>query len=101
MKFYRKKLRAKSEYLIHDARGRKMDYETWSKKFKQLMKYLGWTDMSVHGCRHTCATLLHTFGVDGTDARFILGHTQLDIHDRVYQHVQAQKLIQAIDMIKI
>lgn len=101
MKFWRSHLRAKSDYLIHDARGRQMKYEIWANKFRKLMKYLEWEGMSIHGCRHTCATLLHTFGADGMDARFILGHTQIDIHERIYQHAQASKLIQAIDLIKI
>jgi len=101
MRFWRSHLRAKSEYLIHDARGRQMKYEIWANKFRKLMKYLQWEGMSIHGCRHTCATLLHTFGADGMDARFILGHTQIDIHERIYQHAQAEKLIQAIDLIKI
>ena len=101
IKFYRKRLRAKSDYLIHDARGRKVEYKDWAKKFKNLMKYLGWEGMSIHGCRHTCATLLHSFGANGMDARFILGHTQTDIHERIYQHVQVTKLIQAIDLIKL
>jgi len=101
MKFYRKKLRAKSEYLIHDARGRKMDYETWSKKFKQLMKHLGWTDMSVHGCRHTCATLLHTFGADIIDEKQLMGHCTEGIHERVYLHQNVANAVRAIDCIKI
>jgi len=69
MKFYRKRLRARSDYLIHDARGRQMEYEVWSKKFKKLMKYLEWEGMSIHGCRHTCATLLHTFGANIIDEK--------------------------------
>ena len=101
MRFWRSHLRAKSDYLIHDARGRQVEYKDWALKFKKLMKYLEWEGMSIHGCRHTCATLLHTFGADGMDARFILGHTQIDIHERIYQHAQASKLIQAIDLIKI
>lgn len=101
MKFWRSHLRAKSEYLIHDARGRQMKYEVWAAKFHKLMKYLQWEGMSIHGCRHTCATLLHTFGANDYDNRSILGHTQPDVNQRVYVHAEASKLIRAIDMIKI
>lgn len=101
MKFWRSHLRAKSDYLIHDARGRQMKYEVWSSKFHKLMKYLQWEGMSIHGCRHTCATLLHTFGANDYDNRAILGHTQPDVNQRVYVHAEAIKLIRAIDMIKI
>ena len=101
MKFWRSHLRAKSDYLIHDARGRQVPYEIWSTKFKKLMKHLEWEGMTIHGCRHTCATLMHTFGVDGHDNRSILGHTQLDINGRIYVHAEAIKLVQAIDMIKL
>ncbi len=101
MKFYRKRLRARSDYLIHDARGRQMEYEVWSKKFKKLMKYLEWEGMSIHGCRHTCVTLLHSFGADPYDSRAIVGHTQPDVSSRVYTHFQADAVIRAIDCIKI
>lgn len=101
MKFYRKHLRARSDYLIHDARGRQMEYEVWAKKFKNLMKYLEWEGMSIHGCRHTCATLLHTFGANIIDEKLILGHTLQDVHERIYLHAQLKTLIEAIDCIKI
>ena len=101
MRFWRSHLRAKSDYLIHDARGRQMKYEIWSAKFHKLMKHLEWEGMSIHGCRHTCVTLLHTFGADPYDSRAICGHTQPDVESRVYLHIQAQSLVKAIDLIKI
>ena len=100
MKFYRKRLRAKSEWLIHDSRGRKMDYETFSKKFKKLMRRFGWKGMSIHGCRHTLTTMLHSFGADPVTSRYILGHVQNDIHSRVYTHVVVADIHKAMACIK-
>ena len=101
MRFWRSHLRAKSDYLIHDARGRKMDYKDWVAKFKKLMQYLEWEGMTIHGCRHTCATLLHTFGANTIDEKNLMGHCTSDVHERVYLHQNVANAIRAIDCIKI
>ena len=78
-----------------------MEYTIWAKKFKSLMKHLGWTDMSVHGCRHTCATLLHTFGANIIDEKNLMGHCTEGVHERVYLHQSVANAVRAIDCIKI
>ena len=100
MKYYRKRLRARSDYLIHDARGRQMEYTVWAKKFSNLMKRFGWEGLSPHSARHSLITLLHSAGADETTSRYITGHViGDDIHTRVYTHIIVQDIIKAIDMI--
>lgn len=102
MKFYRKRLRARSDYLIHDARGRQVDYEIWSKKFKNLMKRFGWTDLTPHSCRHGLITWLHSVGADPYTTRSLCGHVVgNDIHSRIYLHIVVEDILRAIDLIKI
>lgn len=101
VKFYRKRLRAKSDYLIHDARGRQVEYEVWAKKFKNLMKRFGWEYLTPHSCRHGLVTWLHSVGADPYTARSIAGHVVGDdIHSRVYLHIVLRDIIAAIDLIK-
>ena len=101
LKFYRKRLRAKSDYLIHDARGRQVDYEIWAKKFKNLMKRFGWEYLTPHSCRHGLVTWLHSVGADPYTARSIAGHVVGDdIHSRVYLHIVLRDILAAIDLIK-
>lgn len=99
MKYYRKRLRAKSDYLIHDARGRQVDYGVYATKFKNLMKRFGWDGLSPHCARHTCSTLLHSAGADPVTSRRILGHVGTDIHERVYTHIILKDLLEAIDKV--
>lgn len=100
MKYFRKRLRAKSDYLIHDARGRKVEYSEYSTKFRNLMKRFGWEGMSPHCCRHTCASLLYSAGAETQTIKRILGHVQgSEVTERVYIHIQLADLHKAIDLI--
>ena len=100
MKYFRKRLRAKSDYLIHDARGRKIEYSEYSTKFRNLMKRFGWDGMSPHCCRHTCASLLYSAGAETQTIKRILGHVQgSEVTERVYIHIQLADLHKAIDLI--
>ena len=100
MKYFRKRLRAKSDYLIHDARGRKVEYSEYSTKFRNLMKRFEWDGMSPHCCRHTCASLLYSAGAETQTIKRILGHVQgSEVTERVYIHIQLADLHKAIDLI--
>lgn len=100
MKWFRKRLRAKSNYLIHDARGRQVGYSEYSTKFRNLMKRFGWEGLSCHCCRHTCATLLYSAGAKDQTIKRILGHVQgSTVTERVYIHIQVKDLLEAIDLI--
>ncbi|MDY5646887.1 MAG: site-specific integrase [Candidatus Onthovivens sp.] len=100
MKYFRKRLRAKSNYLIHDARGRQVGYSEYSTKFRNLMKRFNWEGLSCHCCRHTCATLLYSAGAKDQSIKRILGHVQgSTVTERVYIHIQLKDLLEAIDLI--
>ena len=99
IKFYRKRLRAKSDYLIHDARGRQMEYGEYSAKFKNLMRRFGWSGFSCHNCRTTCATLLHSAEADSLTIKRILGHSTTDITERHYISSLLPDFHRAIDKI--
>ena len=99
IKFYRKRLRAKSDYLIHDARGRQMEYGEYSAKFKNLMRRFGWSGFSCHNCRTTCATLLHSAEADSLTIKRILGHSTTDITQKHYISVLLPDYHRAIDKI--
>lgn len=100
MRFFRKRLRAKSDWLIHDKRGRKISYAEYTHKFKKCMDRFGWDGYSVHCTRHTCATMLHSAGADEQTTKRILGHVQgATVTERTYIHVQLEDLYKAIDLI--
>ena len=99
IKWYRKRLRAKSDWLIHDARGRQLTYEEYSRKFRNLMNRFGWKGFSCHNCRTTCATMLHSAEADMLTVKRILGHSTTDITERHYIRSLLPDYHRAIDKI--
>lgn len=67
--------------------------------FRPLMESLGWTH-TMHDLRHTCASLMKEAGVDDFYRKLILGHHINDLTDRVYTHVEIQRLLLEINKIK-
>ena len=48
--------------------------------------------LSAHACRHTCASILHSLGVDPYTLQSILGHTTLDMtHHYTHVHPSIQR----------
>lgn len=45
----------------------------------------------MHSCRHTCATLMQTAGVDIRDVQLYLGHTKIETTAK-YTHPDIEKL---------
>lgn len=56
---------------------------------------------TMHDTRHTCASLLKEYGCDDLYRKLILGHHIQDLTDRVYTHVEIQRLILEMDKIQI
>lgn len=78
---------------------REMDYEYFRRKhWSPLMKKLGMEQYTPHYCRHTCATMMRTAGVDEDIRKLILGHANGDITDR-YTHHPDIMLIKAMDSV--
>ena len=64
--------------------------------WKQLMLKLGMPQYTPYYCRHTCATMMRTAGVDEDIRKLILGHANGDITDR-YTHHPDSMLVEAMD----
>lgn len=54
-----------------------------------------------YDCRHTCASLLHSAGVDDYSIAKIMGHSQKGITKKVYIHKETEELVQAINLIDV
>lgn len=99
-KYVRKRMRAKSEYLLHDARGRKLKYEDYSVQFRNCMKRFEFKKITPHCCRHTLATMLNSAGADRLATQRILGHvTNAAGITSIYIHLQLTDLRKAMDLI--
>lgn len=61
-----------------------------------LMQQLGMEQYTPYYCRHTCATMMRTAGVDEDIRKLILGHANGDITDR-YTHHPDKMLVEAMD----
>lgn len=66
--------------------------------WKPLMVKLKMPEYTPYYCRHTCATMMRTAGVDEDIRKLILGHANGDITDR-YTHHPDIMLIQAMDKV--
>ena len=77
-----------------------LDSEVVSKAFTKLVKEAGFPDLTMHGLRHTHATILLEQGVNPKVVSERLGHasvaTTMDIYSHVLPDMQ-EKAAQAID----
>lgn len=64
--------------------------------WKPLMVKLKMPEYTPYYCRHTCATMMRTAGVDEDLRKLILGHANGDITDR-YTHHPDSMLVEAMD----
>lgn len=56
---------------------------------------------TLHDTRHTCASLLKEYGCDEFYRKLIMGHHIEDLTDRVYTHVDIQRLLLEMNKIAI
>lgn len=86
------------EYLIME-NGKPISYHHFKDyHMVPLMDSLGMKH-TLHDARHTCASLLKEYGCDDYYRKLILGHHIEDLTDRVYTHVEIQRLL--LEMNKI
>lgn len=88
------------EYLLHTPEGKHFDYRNYyDSYFTPLMEQLGMTQ-TPHCCRHTCISLLAEAEVDQTTIKKIVGHAgAMTLTERVYTHLDIEKLIEAVNRI--
>jgi integrase len=85
-------------HVVADELGMPVRPQWYSDLFDRLAKRAGLPRVVLHGARHTAASLLADLGVPDVAAAAWLGHTKVDV-TRGYQHVQAQRLAQASEVL--
>lgn len=76
-----------TDYLIQDGFGDKLNPSTFSSRLVRLEEKLNVSHVSVHGLRHTFATLLNAEGVDIAQISAELGHSNITTTLNTYTHV--------------
>lgn len=77
----------KTDYLIQDGFGNVINPQTLASRLSRLEKSKGLPHVTLHGLRHTYASLLHSQGVDMAMISQELGHSNLATTMNIYTHV--------------
>ncbi|QQY29223.1 tyrosine-type recombinase/integrase [Thomasclavelia ramosa] len=78
---------------------KKLTYSQYVKKYyKPFMNKLGLT-LTIHSCRHTCATMLCAMSVKIDIIRSILGHKNGSYYNNPYVIIDVKDLVAAINLI--
>lgn len=96
--YVKKLVKAGKEFLVTKLDGTQFSYHQFRDIFAELMKHIG-CKHTPHECRHTCASMLNSAGVNDVAIKRILGHTSGDITKDVYTHKTTKELIAAINCI--
>ena len=80
----------KVDYLIQDGFGNAPHPDTLSSRLKRLEKEKGLPLVSMHGLRHTYASLLNASGIDIARISAELGHSNLSTTANIYTHIFEQ-----------
>lgn len=73
-----------------------MPYDGFRRRFDAVMKIHG-MHHTPHECRHTCASMLDSAGVNDTAIKMILGHARRGVTKAVYTHKTLLELRKAVD----
>lgn len=76
-----------TEFLIQDGFGNPMSPSTFSNHIRYIEDAAGLPPVSVHGLRHTFATMLNSEGVDIARISAELGHSAIGTTLNIYTHV--------------
>ena len=77
----------KVDYLIQDGFGNALGVQALSSRLARLEKRKGLPNVTLHGLRHTYASLLHSQGVDMANISANLGHGNLTTTMNIYTHI--------------
>lgn len=77
----------KVDYLIQDGFGNAINPQTLSSRLVRLEDGKGLPHVTLHGLRHTYASLLHSRGVDMANISAELGHSNLATTMNIYTHI--------------
>ena len=77
----------KTDYLIQDGFGNPLGGQALSTRLVRLEEEKGLPHVTLHGLRHTYASLLHASGVDMAQISAELGHSNLATTVNIYTHI--------------
>ncbi len=77
----------KTDYLIQDGFGNPLGGQALSSRLVRLEKEKHLPHVTLHGLRHTYASLLHASGVDMAQISAELGHSNLTTTQNIYTHI--------------
>ena len=77
----------KTDYLIQDGFGNALGHQALASRLARLEKKNGLPNVTLHGLRHTYASLLHSQGVDMANISANLGHGNLTTTMNIYTHI--------------
>ena len=77
----------KVDYLIQDGVGNALGGQALSSRLTRLEQKHGLPNVTLHGLRHTYASLLHAKGVDMANISAELGHSNLATTMNIYTHI--------------
>lgn len=88
-----------ADMIFADEIGRPLRPANVSKAFARHVRETGLPALSLHGLRHTWATLGLEAGVDTLYVSELLGHSSPAITMNVYQHVREDRLVHAMEQV--
>ena len=77
----------KVDFLIQDGFGNALGLQALASRLTRLEKKNGLPNVTLHGLRHTYASLLHSQGVDMANISAELGHSNLATTMNIYTHI--------------
>ena len=77
----------KTDYLIQNGAGSPLGGQALSSRLVRLEAEKGLPNVTLHGLRHTYASLLHSQGVDMAHISAELGHSNLTTTANIYTHI--------------
>ena len=77
----------KTDYLIQNGAGSPLGGQALSSRLVRLEAEKGLPNVTLHGLRHTYASLLHSQGVDMANISAELGHSNLATTMNIYTHI--------------
>lgn len=76
-----------TDYLIQNGFGEPLNGQALASRLERLEKRNGLPHVTLHGLRHTYASLLHSQGVDMANISAELGHSNLATTMNIYTHI--------------
>ena len=77
----------RTQYLIQDGLGKPLGHQALASRLERLEQREGLPHVTLHGLRHTYASLLHSQGVDMANISAELGHSSLSTTMNIYTHI--------------